>query len=91
MPGVNIEEKEIKLEKLSEICTYPSIRNVCQTKVLHSVWNSPKCKLKKLLKLYFKENEHKSASNSNKICMYFLYIVFRLSHLRVDNLILTEI
>jgi len=81
MPGVNIEEKEIKLEKLSEMCTYPSIRNVCQTKVLHFVLNSPKCKLKKLLKLYFKENEHKSASNSNKICMYFLYIVIRLSHL----------
>ena len=81
MPGVNIEEKEIKLEKLSEMCTYPSIRNVCQTKVLHFVLNSPECKLKKLLKLYFKENEHKSASKSNKICMYFLYIVIRLSHL----------
>ena len=81
MPGVNIEEKEIKLEKLSEMCTYPSIRNVCQTKVLHFVLNSPECKLKKLLQLYFKENEHKSASNSNKICMYFLYIVIRLSHL----------
>ena len=76
MPDVNTEEKEIKLEKLSEMCTYPSMRNVCWIQVLHFVLNSPECKLKKVLKLYFEENKIKVQAISIKFaCTFYILLL----------------